>query len=156
MYYAGADDQKLSTTLVDTCEKRILVYDYREEDYFLEFINAWNSITTPIYTVLLGEEIYLIPSSTYIVCGDAGGSTDIIIFDEIIGREIPILTVMNDCRKLEWHIPRILAVDNSGKLLYPMINCLVPMLSNIGQSMVITGGSERLGGKVMDSSEFIV
>lgn len=156
MYYAGTDNQKLSTTEVATCEKRILIYDHREEDYFLEYINAWNTVTTPIYTVLLGEEIYLIPSSTYIVCGDAGGSTDIIIFDEIIGREIPILVVMNDCRKLEWYIPRILSVDNSGKLLYPMTTCLVPMLSNIGQSMVITGGSERLGGKVMDSSEFIV
>lgn len=155
MYFIGTDDQPLDTLDTATCEKRILMYDHKEEDYFLEWSHAWNTITTPMYTVLLGDAVFKIPSSLYIVCGDAGGSTDIIIFEEIIGRDISVITVGGGWRKAEWHIPRILDVCD-GKTLYPMANRLIPLFDSSLSSIILTGGSDRLGGKVLEYEEFIV
>lgn len=156
MLFVGEDDIGMDTLCPTTCEKRILLYDHRLEDYFLEYSQAWNTIKTPIYTVLLGDEIFAIPSSLFVVCGDAGGESDLIIFEETIGREIGIICIKNGFRKAEWHVPRVLSVDMEGSTLYPMVNKFVPLTDSEEKSVILTIGSDRIGGKKIEYEEFIV
>ena len=156
MYFIGEKDVGLDTLDAKTCEKRILLYDPTYQDYFLEFSFAWNTISTPIYTVVLGDSIYRIPSSTYVVCGEAGGETDVIMFEEIIGREISMIVVKNGWRVVEWYIPRIIDVDVSGQYLYPMTNKFVTMFDSDKKSVILTRRSDSLGGTKLEFEEFII
>lgn len=156
MFFVGDNDVGMDTLCPSTCEKRILLYDHRLEDYFLEYSQAWNTIITPVYTVILGDEIFVIPSSLYVVCGDAGGESDLIIFEEIIGREIGMIVIKNGLRKAEWHIPRVVAIDMSGSTLYPMVNKFVPILDTTEKSIILTIGSDRIGGKKIEYEEFVI
>lgn len=156
MYFIGDDDCALSISDEMTCEERILMFDYRIDDYFLEWSMAWNLIKTPVYTVSLGDRVFKIPSSQYVICGEAGGVTDLIMFDEIIGREIDVLVITNDCRKVEWHIPRIIAVDVEGQLFYPMVQKFVAMSDSENTGFILTSGNDKLSGKTIEYDEFIV
>lgn len=156
MFFVGEDDKGLDTLCPTTCEKKLLVYDHRLEDYFLEYSQAWNTIRTPMYTVILGDSVFVIPSGLFVVCGDAGGESDLIIFEEIIGREIGIIVIKNGFRKAEWHVPRVIAIDMEGSTLYPMVNKFVPITDTTESAVILTIGSDRIGGKKIEYEEFVI
>ena len=156
MYYIGKDDVPLSITSKETCNERIMMYDHKAEDYFLEYCMAWQNVQTPIYTVLLGDKLFNIPSSQYVVCGDVGGDSDVIVFDEIIGRNIAVITIVNGYRKVEWNIPRIISINDNGEFLYPMVSKLPVLYSKCGGGFILMSGSDRLGGKTIEYEELIV
>lgn len=156
MYYISESNTGLDMTEQSTCEKRILLFDQLVGDYFHEFSFAWNNISTPVYTAILGDSIYKIPSSTYVMCGEEGGGSDLIMFDEVIGRDIHVICIENDLRVAKWYIPRVIDVDSGGAYLYPMTNKYVPMGDSEMKSFILTRRIASMSDEVLEFEDLIV
>ena len=156
MYFIGENNTGLDMTDQSTCEKKILLYDQTIGDYFHEFSFAWNNISTPVYTVVLGDSIYKIPSSAYVMCGEEGGGSDLIMFDEVIGRDIHVICIENGLRVAKWYIPRVIDVDVDGAYLYPMTNKYVPMGDTETKSFILTRRIASMSDEVLEFEDLIV
>lgn len=156
MYYISESNTGLDMTEQSTCEKKILLYDQLVGDYFHEFSFAWNNISTPVYTVVLGDSIYKIPSSAYVMCGEEGGESDLIMFDEVIGRDIHVISIENGLRVAKWYIPRVIDVDADGAYLYPMTNKYVPIGDSEMKSFILTRRIVSMSDEVLEFEHLIV
>jgi hypothetical protein len=77
-------------------------YDIKKSDYFLRHRAQWE-VTKPEYAIEVGGKRYHLPSGIYLFCGCEYGSTDWVLIDEIINRDIPVFQMDNDFQSWELH-----------------------------------------------------
>lgn len=142
------DLEKLTT-------KPIEVFPITAEDYIDTYQMFWNKSTSHNYIVELFGERFILPSSSYIVVSDEGSLPDMMLVEEVIGRNIPILGVSNGYRQLVHDIPKVVNVIDDKEVYIPTGNHLVPIFSHTGNKLILIGTNNRLVGDMV-SGCFIV
>ena len=79
----------------DVVGKRIYEFDVQKEDYILKPHLIWDEVIGE-YKISVGGYKYIVPSGVYLFCGDDNGSTDWILVDEIINRDIMVFQMNMD------------------------------------------------------------
>ena len=98
MRLVGASD-KIETydtrSSTEVFGKRIFEFDVNKEDYMLRYFSTWEE-TIGEFIIDVGGYRYMIPSGVYIYCGCESGSTDWVMIDEMINRDISVFQMDTD------------------------------------------------------------
>lgn len=137
MNFLGEDDLPVSAYTEDLMTKRIFSFSVQQEDYFLNFFMNYEKITTEIYVFSLGKYSFHIPSGVFVYSGDAGGSIDWILSDELVGRKnVDIFVMPTTFRSWQLETP-VLTNTFTTDFYYPATKDAVPIVSECGTKTIL-------------------
>lgn len=142
MNFLGSDDKPISAYTEDLMAERIFTFSVQQEDYFLNFFMNFEKITTEIYVFSLGKYSFHIPSGVFVYAGDAGGSIDWILSDELVGRrnvDIFVMPVTFQAWQLE---TPALTNTFTTDYFYPSTKDAVPIVSECGNRTILISSTD--------------
>ena len=115
--------------------KRIFEFDVSKDDYILKYISNWEE-TVGEYIIEVGGLRYTIPSGVYIYCGCESGSTDWVLIDEMINRDISVFQMDIDFGS--WELSRLeLRGMTEQSLFLPSTKNPIPIADITGKKTIV-------------------
>jgi hypothetical protein len=132
MNFIDEDMNPVSSKTAGCVDTQIFEFSIEDEDYMLRYQYTWDVIEGDFFNVRIGELSFDIPAGTYILCSCPDGNIDWIMIDELIGRDIQVLTISKNLRT--WTLNDIALRDyrKDGKCYFPMSKdkAPIPVTSN--------------------------
>lgn len=128
MNYIGENNKKVDAFDEGSVEERILEFSTEKLDHFLRHQIVWNEITGDIYQLQVGNGTFNIPSGHHVMVGDDVGTVDWIMVDELLTRELDVMTLDMELRN--WGSVTPQATDYyTGSVFWPNTKHIIPLQS---------------------------
>lgn len=142
MNYLTADDKPISAYTEDLMHHSIFTFSVQQEDYFLNFFMNYERVSTEIYVFAIGKYTFHIPSGMFVYAGDAGGSIDWVLSDELVGRKSVDLFVMPPSFKA-WQLETpSLTSTFTGEYYIPVTKDAIPIVSECGRKTILASARD--------------
>lgn len=113
----------------DSINCMIFEFKPKEEDYLLRQFVTWDVIKAKIFKMKIGNSVFSIPSSFYIMIGDSYGELDWMMVDEMINREVDCVSLDGKMETWDLHQPELVDVREEV-VHWPMTQNIIPCESN--------------------------
>jgi hypothetical protein len=137
MFYIRETNEVESAFNEDCVNHKYFEYKPDKDDYLLTYNVSWDEMLTDIYQFRVGMKNLFIPSGIYLFCGDEFGTSDWILSDEIIGRDIPIFTSNIDMTGWKSVIPKLVNTFPET-FYYPLSKNPIPVADQTGTITIVT------------------
>lgn len=144
MYYMS-EEGRYPWDSPETKQKKIYEFSIDKSDYFMNFRMVWKKIEGDFYTFRLGKDFINIPAGFHVMVGDEEGSIDWILVDELVGRDIDILTLSQNFGTWGLEKPSIVTVSKKT-VFWPTTKNIVPLCFNcarVSNSVIILSDKDR-------------
>lgn len=107
MQYLRETGETLDAFNKECMDERLFIFSLDDDDYMLKYFVMWDTVFTDIYRFSVGNTTIDIPSGFFVMCADEEGSFDWVLSDELIGRDVSIMTLTENMRLKVPEIPSI-------------------------------------------------
>lgn len=138
--YLSYDGVSLDSEKESSLSERFFEFKPKQEDYILSYKISWDVITSDVYHLQIGNRVFGVPSTFYVMIGDSYGEIDWIQIDELIGREIECVTLDKNLESWMLYEPKL--VDVTKEVFHwPMSSEIIPSVS--GSKVILVSSRDQ-------------
>lgn len=140
--FSFISNDKLVPATVKSSGQYLFELDIEESDYMYHRRLCWDHFRGDVYKFDIGNTKIEIPSTFYIMITDEYGEIDWIPVDEIIDRDIDVVTVDKDFSA--WRMERLVLIDQlvAQDYAFPQTKNAIP-ISTDGKRCVIIAKADK-------------
>lgn len=129
--------------LRQTClSERFYEFCPQKEDYFLNFYINWSKVRSKVFVFKVGRIRFHIPTGFYIFVGSADGTTDWMLIDEVVDRNIEAFVTPTSIGS--WSLQELELIDYVDMTyFYPDTRNPVPLVDESERYCVIVSAADQ-------------
>lgn len=151
MKYIGEEDKTVSASKEESIQERILEFNNKKLDYFLNYKTYWEMIEGTMYNLKVGNSQFVVPLSHYIMIGDEFGEIDWILVDELVSRGLDVILLDTDLKSWYSMPPTVIGVEMKS-FFWPNTQHIIPIQDN-GHVVLVADKDQyqKMNGRAIDA-----
>jgi hypothetical protein len=146
MKLLGLNDTIVDCSILLGTNNPVYTYSLEHGDYINSPFLMWDRYDGELYRFCLNNKIFFdIGATLYVFAGCQSGAVDWLTVDELIGRDIDILSIAVNLSKWDFMNQRLVDVRN-GTWYLPQTKNPIPVVSNCGTRMIMVSTVDQHRG----------